>query len=277
MGRWGLTATKLEYELEVAIRLARQAGEAIMSYYQTGLDVLEKAGGEPVTAADRAADDLIAHGLRAAFPLDGLLTEESDDDLSRLGKDRVWIVDPLDGTTEFINETGEFAVQIALAVHGQPVLGVVYQPTTQLLYHAAQGGGAYCVDDGRSKRLQVSEKADPAEMCMAASRSHYSGLVESARQVLGVGTVHHAGSVGLKAGFLAQGICDLYIATTVAKEWDVCAPHALLLEAGGTLTNLCGERPVYNQAEVAECRGLIGSNGQIHARLVEVVSALVEA
>ncbi len=271
-----MTSGKLQHELEVAIRLARQAGEAIMGYYQTGLDLLEKAGGEPVTAADRAADDLIGRGLRAAFPLDGLLTEESDDDLSRLERERVWIVDPLDGTTEFINETGEFAVQIALAVREQPVLGVIYQPTTQRLYHAVQDGGAYCVHDGRSRRLQVSPGTDPADMCMVASRSHYSELVESARQALGVARVNHLGSVGLKAGLLAQGVCDLYVATTVAKEWDVCAPHALLLEAGGTLTDLCGERLVYNQAEVAECPGLIGSNGLIHARLVEVVTALLE-
>jgi 3'(2'), 5'-bisphosphate nucleotidase len=271
-----LTAGKLQHELEVAIRLAHQAGEAIMGYYQTGVDVLEKAGGEPVTVADRAADDLIAHGLRAAFPLDGLLSEESDDDLSRLGKERVWIVDPLDGTTEFINETGEFAVQIALTVQEQPVLGVVYQPTTRRLYHAVQDGGAYCVESGWSRRLQVSTRTDPADMCMAASRSHYSKLVESARQALGVGRVNHVGSVGLKVGLLAQGVCDLYVATTVAKEWDVCAPHALLLEAGGALTNLCGDNLVYNKPEVAECRGLIGSNGPIHARLVEVVDALLE-
>ncbi len=267
---------KLQHELEVAIGLARQAGEAIMGYYQTGLDVLEKAGGEPVTAADRAADNLIVRGLRAAFPQDGLLTEESDDDPSRLEKERVWIVDPLDGTTEFINETGDFSVQIALAVRGQPVLGVVYQPTTQRLYHAVQDSGAYCVEGGGSRRLLVSTETDPAGMCMVASRSHYSQLVESARQALGVAKVKHVGSVGLKAGFLAQGACDLYVATTVAKEWDMCAPHALLLEAGGNLTNLCGERPVYNQPEVAECRGLIGSNGRIHARLVAVVAALMD-
>jgi 3'(2'), 5'-bisphosphate nucleotidase len=271
-----LTAGKLQQELDVAIRLARQAGEAIMGYYQTGLDVLEKAGGEPVTVADRAADDLIARGLRAAFPHDGLLTEESDDDLSRLEKERVWIVDPLDGTTEFVTETGEFSVQIALAVHGQPVLGVIYQPTAQRLYHAVQDGGAYSVEDGRSRRLRASTETDPARMCMVASRSHYSALVRSAGQALGVERVHHLGSVGLKVGMVAQGTCDLYVATTVAKEWDVCAPHALLLEAGGTLTNLCGERPVYNQAEVAECRGLIGSNGQIHGRLVDTVAALLE-
>lgn len=271
-----MTAGDLQHELEVAIRLARQAGEAIMSYYQTGLDVAWKKGDEPVTIADRVADDLILLGLRAEFPQDGLLTEESDDDLSRLEKERVWIVDPLDGTTEFIDATGEFSVQIALTVKGQPALGVIYQPTADLLYRAVQGGGAFCVTNGQQLRLQVSTETDPAKMCMAASRSHYSAFVRTARQALGIRDVHHVGSVGLKVGLLARGACDLYLATTVAKEWDLCAPHALLLEAGGVLTNLCGDRPVYNQAEVAECRGLIGSNGQVHEHLVQALAPLVE-
>ena len=271
-----MTAGELHHELGVAIRLARQAGKAIMEHYQTGLAVQKKAGDEPVTLADRVADDLIARGLRAAFPHDGLLTEESDDDPSRLEKERVWIVDPLDGTTEFISETGDFSVQIALTVRGQPVLGVVYQPTADLLYRAVQGGGAFSVDNGQVQPLHVSTKADPANMRLAASRSHYSAFVRAARQALGIHDVRRVGSVGLKVGLLARGVCDLYLATTVAKEWALCAPHALLQEAGGVLTNLCGERPVYNQPKVAECRGLVASNGQVHARIVALLAPLVE-
>ncbi len=260
----------------MAVRLARQAGQVIMEYYQTGLEVDHKDGGEPVTAADRAADDLIGTGLRAAFPGDGLLTEESSDDLSRLDKERVWIVDPLDGTTEFITETGEFTVQIALAKHGHPVLGVVYQPVQAQLFYAVQGHGAYQVRDGRTRCLQVSTESDLAKMCLVASRSHYSTFIEAARQVLGIREVNRAGSVGVKIGLIAQGVCDLYLATTVSKEWDLCAPHALLVEAGGTLTNLCGEALQYNKAEVMECKGLIGSNGQAHTRIVETLAPLLE-
>ena len=113
-------------------------------------------------------------------------------------------------------------------------------------------------------------------MCLVASRSHYSSFVEAARQALRIQRVHQAGSVGFKIGLLVQGMCDLYLATTVSKEWDLCAPHALLLEAGGTLTNLCGEALVYNKAEVAECKGLIGSNGLAHARIVEILASLPE-
>jgi myo-inositol-1(or 4)-monophosphatase len=105
-----LVSDDLQHELDVAVHLARRAGEAILSYYHTSLAVDYKADDEPVTAADRAADDLISAGLRGAFPDYGLLTEESDDDLTRLERERVWIVDPLDGTTEFLAESGESLV-----------------------------------------------------------------------------------------------------------------------------------------------------------------------
>ena len=245
-----------------------------MGYYQTGLPVKLKPGDEPVTAADQAADDLIAAGLRQAFPHDGLLTEEAEDDLSRLAKDRVWIVDPLDGTTEFITETGEFAVQIALTLRGQPVLGVVYQPAKGHLFRAVQDQGAYLEVEGQVTRLSVSTQQDPAQMCLVASRSHYSEFVDLARQALGIDTAHRVGSVGLKVGMVARAECDLYLATTISKEWDLCAPHALLLEAGGVLTNLCGEPLVYNKRNVLECTGLIASNGLIHDQIVETLAPL---
>ncbi len=266
----------LQHELKVSIRLARRAGEAILGYYRRGLPVERKAGDEPVTLADRVADDLIRAGLRDAFPDDGLLTEESADDLSRLAKERVWIVDPLDGTTEFITETGDFVVQVGLAVGGEPVLGVIYQPTTGLLYHAARGQGAYRHQNNRSERLHVSTTADPRQMRLVASHAHYSPLVQEARRALGLASVRRMGSVGLKAGMLAAGECDLYLATTVAKEWDLCAPHALILEAGGILTNLCGERVSYNKPRPSGCRGLIASNGQIHEHIVRALAPLVE-
>jgi len=269
-----LTADRLDDELGVAIHLAQRAGDEISRYYQTGLAVERKTGDEPVTAADRAADDLIAGGLQAAFPADGLLTEESDDDLSRLQKERVWIVDPLDGTVDFIAGTGDFVVQIALAVRGYPVLGVVYQPTTGLLYYATQSHGAYRVWDDAKEQLSVSDVHHPQQMCLVASRSHYSAFVEAARKTLGIESVTQRGSVGLKAGLLAQGSCDLYLATTVAKEWDICAPHAVLLEAGGMMTNLCGEMLTYNKPDVLACKGLVASNGWAHDQIVETLAPL---
>lgn len=265
----------LQHELDVALRLAHEAGDVIMSYYQTGTAVDRKAGNEPITAADRAADSLIVAGLREAFPNDGLLTEESDDDRSRLNKARVWIVDPLDGTAEFITETGEFAVLIALAIEGQPALGVIYQPARKRLFQAVQGQGAYQIFGGELTRLRVSMETNPASMRLVASRSHYSPFIEVARQALGIESVNRVGSVGLKVGLVARSACDLYLATTVSKEWDLCAPHALLLEAGGMLTNLCGTPLTYNKPDVTECTGLIASNGVAHTQIVSTLEPLL--
>jgi 3'(2'), 5'-bisphosphate nucleotidase len=269
-----LSQGALRQELAVAIDLARQAGAAIMEYYPSGLAVHHKAGDEPVTAADHAADQIIVTGLRAAFPGDGLLTEESPDDRSRLGKDRVWIVDPLDGTTEFITRTGEFCVQIALTERGRPVLGVVFQPAKGRLDYAVRGQGAYQVCDGHLLPLRVTTTAEVSEMCLVASRSHYSPLIEAARSSLGISTVTRMGSVGVKVSLVARGACDLYLATIVSKEWDLCAPHALLLEAGGVLTNLCGEPLTYNKPDVVACTGLIASNGRAHEQIVAHLSLL---
>jgi 3'(2'), 5'-bisphosphate nucleotidase len=144
------------------------------------------------------------------------------------------------------------------------------------LFYAVRGLGAYQIDNGQATRLHVSSQSDPAKMCLVASRSHYSGFVEAARQTIGIRSVTRMGSVGLKVGLVARGSCDLYLATNIAKEWDICAPHALMLEAGGVLTNLCGEPVIYNKSEVADCKGLIGSNGLAHQYIVETLAHLVE-
>lgn len=268
--------TNLERELRTAIDLARQAGEVILEYYRVGTVVEYKRGHEPVTAADQNADLLIRTALHRAFPRDGLLTEESEDDRSRLDKERVWIVDPLDGTGDFIDETGEFVVQIGMAVGGEPWLGVVFQPVGGHLYYAARGQGAYELRDGRPHRLRVSTEDEPARMCLVASRSHYSVLVDRARLALGIPSTRLAGSVGIKVGLLARGDCDLYVGTTVCREWDTCAPHAVLLEAGGTLTGLRGETITYNKPEVGQCPGLVGSNGRAHGRVIEMLATILD-
>lgn len=266
---------RLGRELEVATALARQAGSAIMAHYRRDVVVEYKEESEPVTVADREADQLIRRGLQKSFPADGLLSEEAEDDRERLAKERVWIIDPLDGTTEFIDRTDEFVVQIALTIGGRPVLGVLYQPVHDVLYHAVEGQGAFGVRGGRRTGLHVSRQTDVSQMCLVVSRSHSGGFVDAARRKLGINSAHSMGSVGLKVGQLSEGICDLYLATKVCKEWDLCAPHAVLLEAGGMLTDLWGDVPAYNKPELLPCRGVLASNGLVHGRIVEACAPLL--
>ena len=155
----------LEKELEAAIKVAREAGEIINEFYALGVVAEKKYGfdnfAEPVTIADRTASKIIVEKLSEAFPNDGILSEEEPDTAERLSKNRVWIIDPLDGTRGFINKDGDFAVQIGLSVGGESVLGVVFIPNENVLYYAVKNEGAFLIEnDERPVRLKVSDKTE---------------------------------------------------------------------------------------------------------------------
>src|SRR5712671_5629247 len=179
----GDMSTDYQREIEVATELARQAGAVLLQHYYSPFLVEQKVNAldelEEVTAADREANELIVGRLQREFPDDGILAEESVDSEHRLDKDRVWLIDPMDGTKNFINRDGDFAVQIGLAVGGESILGVVYQPVRRVLYRAVRHGGAWIEagNDG-AVRLSVSSLTRPNEMVLASSRSHRSPRME---------------------------------------------------------------------------------------------------
>jgi 3'(2'), 5'-bisphosphate nucleotidase len=260
----------MENELETAIKLARAAGETILKFYEIGFEIEEKIQAdnfsEPVTIADRTASQMIVEGLSDAFPNDGILSEEEFDDKERLGKQRVWVIDPLDGTFGFINKNGDFAVQIGLAANGEAVLGVVYLPTTNVLYFAAKGEGAWMIEDEKSPEcLNVSSETDFGQMNLAVSRNHRSPRMSMVMESLGLKKEIGRGSVGLKIGLIVQKFCDLYIhLSPLTKHWDTCAPEIILREAGGRMTDLFGEKIIYNTPEVHNYNGVLASNGAAH-------------
>ena len=264
----------LERELEVAIRLAREAGRVIMEYYSAPPDVEWKADTEPVTIADRAANELIVTGLSKAFPEDGLLAEETPDTSARLSHDRLWVIDPMDGTKEFIKKNGEFSVMIGLALDGTASLGVVYQPTVDRLFYATPDAGAFLVRSGETpERLAVSEVTETSEMCVAVSRSHRSEKIDAVREALGIAREVQSGSVGLKVGLICERTCDLYIhPSPQTKQWDTCAPEALLVGAGGRMTDLTGRPFVYNRQDLYNRNGILATNGKSHERILERVT-----
>ncbi len=157
-----LKSQAFDHELNVALDLAREAGAAILEFYEGPLQIEQKTGfddREPVTQADRVANELIVNALRKEFPNDGILAEESVDTAHRLDKPRVWMIDPLDGTNGFIDGNGDFAVQIGLTQDGQCVLGVVHQPLTGVLYHAVRGQGTWIIrPDLKPERAAVSDQ-----------------------------------------------------------------------------------------------------------------------
>ncbi|MCM3874674.1 MAG: 3'(2'),5'-bisphosphate nucleotidase CysQ [Pyrinomonadaceae bacterium] len=267
-------------ELRVALGLARMAGAAILEFYEGPLLIEQKYGfddQEPVTQADRAANELIVNALRNEFPEDGILAEESVDTTHRLDKRRVWMIDPLDGTNGFIDGNGDFAVQIGLTEDGDCVLGVVYQPLTDLLYHAVRGQGAWIVrPDLAPERATVSVQKDLSLMRLAASRSHRSPRMDKVVKALGVGEEVRRGSVGIKVGLIIEQQCDLYVHLSPrTKQWDTCAPEIILTEAGGRLTDLFGRPLEYNLLELQNRNGIIASNGIAHDQIVEALAPML--
>jgi 3'(2'), 5'-bisphosphate nucleotidase len=268
--------------MEVALRLAREAGATILDYYDGPVRVERKVDAdelhsEPVTAADRAANELIVSGLEREFPEDGILAEESLDTSRRLGKRRVWMIDPLDGTNGFIARDGDFAVQIGLAVEGRSVLGVVYQPLPDVLYRAAAGAGAWVERKGfETERALVSEASDIASMRLAASRSHRSPRMDRVVKALDIKDEIRRGSVGVKVGLIVERQCDLYIHLSPrTKQWDTCAPEVILREAGGRFTDLFGEELRYNVPDVQNHNGIVATNGRAHDRVVSRLKPLL--
>ncbi|HYJ89039.1 MAG TPA: 3'(2'),5'-bisphosphate nucleotidase CysQ [Pyrinomonadaceae bacterium] len=274
------TAKTYGHELRIALELAREAGAAILDLYEGPLHIEQKADAddrEPVTQADKLANELIVQRLQSDFPDDGILAEESIDTSRRLNKQRVWMIDPLDGTTGFIDGNGDFAVQIGLAENGQCVLGVVYQPLTGVLYRAVHGGGTWIERPGFDpERTKVSSHEDISRMRLAASRSHRSSRMDQVVRAFGLKEEVRRGSVGIKIGLLVEQQCDLYVHLSPrTKQWDTCAPEIILREAGGSISDLFGRPLSYNKAEVQNRNGVVASNGAAHQAIIDSLSPLL--
>jgi len=268
-------------EIEVATGLARAAGAVLLEHYNSPFLVEQKINAldeiEEVTAADREANELIVSRLRKEFPDDGILAEESTDSEHRLEKDRVWLIDPMDGTKNFIARDGDFAVQIGLAVRGESVAGVVYQPVREVLYRAVSGGGAWIEEgDQPAVRMLVSKQTKPGEMILASSRSHRSPRMERVVSEFGFKKEMRRGSVGVKIGLIAEQQADLYLHLSPStKQWDTCGPEAILVGAGGRLTDLFGQPLRYNGLRIDNRNGIVATNGAAHEMVIEKLNPLL--
>jgi 3'(2'), 5'-bisphosphate nucleotidase len=263
-----------EKELTVAKAVARQAGEIIMRHYrEPEIDVKTKTDKSPVTAADLDANTVITQGLSAAFPDDAILTEETPDDGTRLHKRRVWIIDPLDGTRDFVARTGDFCVHVGLAVDGEAVMGVVYQPVTDALAYAVRGGGAFEEIQGETRVLKASTLAAPGQIRIGVSRLNLDeGL---GKCLAAAGMVDRAVRLGasVKHIALARGELDAVLNLSPSEqEWDTCAPEVIMREAGCTVTNGDGIPFRYNQPDLFRPRGSAASNGHCHALVLRVMA-----
>lgn len=262
-----------ERELARAIELARLAGTEVVRMQRGELGVEMKPGDEPVTVADRRASELIVAGLAASFPADPIISEELTPAPGALGAPRFWLVDPIDGTKDFIRGEDGYSVMIGLVCDGKPTVGVVYQPVIDRLFYGTPDG-ARATYQGQTTALAVSPVTAAADIRLVASKSHRSADIDQVKQQLGISNELNIGSVGVKLCVIAAGLRDLYVnPATKTKAWDTCAPEAILMPAGGRLSDLFGN-PIDYTKELAHRRGLVASNGRVHDEVIGKLTPL---
>lgn len=268
--------------LAIARPIAWGAAQILLKYYQSPQDlkITDKGAEEgSVTSADIAANDFILQQLHSRLGTTNFayLSEETEDDANRLAHDWVWMIDPLDGTSDFIKRTGEFAVHIGLCYRQRPVLGLVACPVTGTLLSAIAGHGAYQEQqDGTISRLQVSPKTSIAEMFTITSRSHRSAELDFILHKLPKASELAVGSIGGKFAAIANAKADYYLSLSgksAPKDWDYCAPEIILTEAGGKLTHFDQSALTYNNLDICQWGNIIASNGHCHAQLCELSQA----
>lgn len=259
-------------DLVLALDAVRAAGRPIMEAFRTDQDVRHKGPGQPVTDADLDANEMLAERLRAERPGYGWLSEESADRPERLGRSRVWIVDPIDGTRSFIAGYREFAVSVALAEDGIPVVGAVYNPARAHVVWATAGGGAWQREEwaGGTTGASRLELVGPAGDTLLVSRSELTaGEFEPFREGW---TLEEVGSTAWKLAGAAMGR-GAYISRGPKSEWDVAAGILVVREAGGVATDVDGNVVELNRRE-PYVHGVVAGRPESHARLLAAARTL---
>lgn len=262
--------------LEETISTVREAGFAIMDLYGKEIDITTKTekGGSPVTAADFASNKIIIDRLSKYNY--GILSEESAEDESRFEKSRVWIIDPLDGTKDFIQQTDEFTVMVALVEKKdeiyRPILGVIYAPAINTLYFASLDNGTYMQHGGNeAKRIKVDSKNAWDKLTLLTSRNHPSELEEKIVQKMHIPEKLSRGS-SLKACLVAEGRGHInFNPNDKTYEYDICASDIILSEAGGKMTDTEGNIFKYNKKDTRNIHGYVASNSEIHNQLIQEI------
>jgi len=238
----------LSPRLQTLVRIVRAAGEVVMRHYEAGCEARVKADRSPVTDADEEAEKLILAELNAAFPGVPVVAEEqaAAGHVSKVGS-RFFLVDPVDGTKEFVKRGGEFTVNIGEIVDGQPVSGVVLAPAIGRLFVGAVGEGAFELA-GNAIRDIACRKPDADGLVAVSSRSHPDAKTDELLKSLPIKGHTNAGS-SLKFCLVAAGEADIYPRAGTTMEWDTAAGHAVLRAAGGTVTNWDGSPFVYGKPD----------------------------
>lgn len=238
--------------LKTVKQLTKEAGDVILDIYAKDFSVDYKEDKSPITLADQKSNDLIVHTLKSRYPECAILAEESQDNLDRLKNDWCFIVDPLDGTKEFVKRNGEFTVNVALAHRGKPVLGVIGIPVSGEFYYAVKGEGAFYEKDGHTQKINVSSRVE--DIRMVVSRSHKSDKLASLIERNGIRNVLTVGSA-IKGCMIAKGEAEVYYRFGYTMEWDTAAMQCIVEQAGGIFRQMDGSEMTYNRVNSLNEKG----------------------
>ncbi len=262
-------------ELEVALDAARQACRYLTQEYAR-FQVIPDAPANITTEADRQVQEIVLQAIRAAFPEDALCAEEATATLqgSAHAGERLWIVDPIDGTRGFAQKNGEFSVMIAFVAKQQIAVGVVAQPAVGRLTYATHGQGCWRLDGDATAptRCQVTDIAQLAQATLTQSRSRDPN--RRSRWVERIGPAHivESYSAGIKLALVARGEADIYLNSYDAfHDWDICAGQILVAEAGGKVTGTGGQELRYGTEGAWQRNGLLATNGHLHSPTLEII------
>ena len=275
----------LEEITAIACTVAWGASDILRSYYRgeggkEDLQVQETKKG-PVTAADLATNQYILEQLQAHFAPEifGYLSEETHQGTDPIPQAWVWIIDPLDGTRDFIDKTGEYAIHIALAYRGRPVVAVVAVPEAEKVYFASKDKGTFVeTRDGQIQSIRTSNSKQIADLSLVVSRTHRDDRFQQLIDRLPLKSHHYVGSIGCKIATILERKSDVYISLSgksAPKDWDFAAPELILTEAGGKFTHFNGDLLIYNQGDVHQWGGLLASNGSYHESLCQEAAAIL--
>lgn len=254
-------------ETELAINAVKEAGNTVMEIYKHDFTSTTKKDNSPLTEADLKSNDIIQKIIAGTgYPV---LSEESVDNKKRLEHDKIWIVDPLDGTSDFVSKSGEFTIMIALVDKHEPILGVIYWPTNNILYVAQKGCGAHKFANGVWEKLVISKRSELRNCRALGSRHHLSSHEVNFLKLLNIEKFSERGS-SLKVTDICSGAADLYFTmTNKIKQWDTCASNCLITEVGGKMTDMLGNELEYNTENIYHDNGILVTNGIIHDIVTE--------
>ena len=259
-----------EKEYQVGRDIAIQAGKIAMHYHKKNYSVSVKTEDKsPVTQVDYEVNNYIIASLEKNFPNDAILSEEIPDNPKRLDAKRVWCIDPIDGTLEFIAHKENFAIHLGLIMNNRAVFGIVYLPFYQRLLWGSSETGSFIDDRGNISRLSCSSRNEK-NFILLKSCYHQHENEYAMQSRINPTRVLSISSVGVKASYVARGVADVFFYQGKGvKEWDTCAPAAIVMGANGVVSNLKGEPLFYNKVNCNHSDGVIFSNQATHSYIIK--------